>query len=293
MSRLSLGHLGFLGHFGKAIFVNTTKLAIVNFSKYQGAGNDFIMLADLQRTFPAHDRTLIARLCDRRFGIGADGLILLRISQSNLPEMVYFNSDGGKSSFCGNGGRCFAAFLYEIFGEDRLKNKVFEAADGLHVFDKNADTAHDYALSMNDVATITPAIEGGYFLDTGSPHLVLMIDNPADVDVYSLGRRLRNHPAFAPAGTNVNFVRNADPTRPIEIRTYERGVEAETLSCGTGVVAAALVSAHLAHEKQGMRFVSAPGGLLAVGYTADSNGGFTGISLLGPAEKVYEGTINV
>lgn len=264
----------------------------MNFSKYQGAGNDFILIADLQKTFPAHDKALIAKLCDRRFGIGADGLILLRIAQSSLPEMVYFNSDGGKSSFCGNGGRCFAAFLYEIFG-DKLVNKVFEAADGLHVFDKNAHTENDYALSMNDVTAITPAIEGGYFLDTGSPHLVLMIENPAAVDVYAMGRRLRSHPAFAPGGTNVNFVKNSPADRPLEIRTYERGVEDETLSCGTGVVAAALVSAHLAGEEQGMRFVSAAGGLLAVGYTADGNGGFTGISLLGPAVKVFEGEISL
>lgn len=204
---------------------------IIEFYKYQGTGNDFIMIDDRESTFDITDNKLIAALCERRMGIGADGLILLRNHPSLDFEMIYFNSDGNQSSMCGNGGRCiidFAAMLEVIKTET-----TFMAIDGEHKGQFLGDTI---ALQMQDVAEIVG--EGdGLVLDTGSPHYIEMVDDLQYIDVNKEGRRIRNSAPFKKEGINVNFVQDSSE---IEVRTYERGVEEETLSCGTGVVATAL-----------------------------------------------------
>ena len=189
---------------------------IIEFYKYQGTGNDFIMIDDRESTFDISDNKLIAALCERRMGIGADGLILLRNHPSLDFEMIYFNSDGNQSSMCGNGGRCiidFAAMLEVIKTET-----TFMAIDGEHKGQFLGDTI---ALQMQDVAEIVG--EGdGLVLDTGSPHYIEMVDDLQYIDVNKEGRRIRNSAPFKKEGINVNFVQDS---AEIEVRTYERGVE--------------------------------------------------------------------
>ncbi|KAB7732762.1 diaminopimelate epimerase [Rudanella paleaurantiibacter] len=255
----------------------------MHFFKYQGTGNDFVLIDDRAETFPRHDQALVARLCDRRFGIGGDGLILLQ----NHPEldfrMVYFNADGAEGSMCGNGGRCIVRFAHDLglFTE----HTRFMAVDGEH---EATVTEGLVSLRMTNVAGID--LGGEYsFTNTGSPHVVMTVDGLAQYDVVGVGRRLRYSDAFAPKGTNVNFVQT-DEDGTLFVRTYERGVEDETYSCGTGVTAAALV----ANRQSG---VSSPvairtlGGPLQVAFVESESGGYERIDLIGPAVRVFEGDI--
>ena len=263
------------------------------FHKYQGTGNDFVVVDDRAHAFDvgAHDR--IARLCHRRFGIGADGLILLRQAAGYDFEMVYFNADGRPSTMCGNGGRCtvaFAKYLGLLSQETR-----FLAVDGPH--DARVEPDGTVRLKMIDVAAARPAGVGAgdVYLHTGSPHHVHFLDADAGhtlagLDVQGAGRAIRHAPAYAPAGTNVNFVEvPADPARPWPVRTYERGVEAETLSCGTGVTAVALAAS--ARGAASPVRLQTPGGLLEVSFDARPAGGFENVWLSGPAERVFGGQI--
>lgn len=265
----------------------------MNFHKYHGTGNDFVLIDDRAQVFDASDRARIAHLCHRRFGIGADGLILLRNKAGFDFEMVYFNADGNPSSMCGNGGRCtvaFAKFLNLIDSETR-----FLAVDGPH----NARIAPDglVHLRMIDVAAPQPADVGeeDVFLHTGSPHHVHFLDpeeSPplAEFNVFAAGHDIRYDQAYDPAGTNVNFVEvPADPTHPWPVRTYERGVENETLSCGTGVTAVALAASQRGAVSP-VR-LSTPGGELAVSFELRPDGGFTNVWLSGPAVRVFSGAV--
>lgn len=252
------------------------------FFKYQGTGNDFIMIDDRKEKFPV-DRDVIAQLCDRRFGIGADGLILLRQGTEHF-EMVYFNSDGNESTMCGNGGRCFVRFLSHL---KLIKDQVtFEAIDGLHY----AEFAGPYIkLQMSDVEQVD-IFEDHTFLNTGSPHHVIFEDNLEKLDVKKEGAKIRYSDSY-PQGTNVNFIRQLSPNR-LEIRTYERGVEDETLSCGTGVTASALTLSALGKALDNVIKVKTLGGNLTVSFhkTGDS---FSKIFLTGPAEFVFKGKIKI
>ena len=204
---------------------------IVEFYKYQGTGNDFIMIDDRENIFNINDHNLIAALCQRRMGIGADGLILLKEHDKYDFEMIYFNSDGHQSSMCGNGGRCIIAFaqLLEIIDEET----TFLAIDGEHKGQFLGDTI---ALQMQDVSDIE-GVGDGLVMDTGSPHYIEMVDDLRNMNIEKEGRRIRNSKPFRKEGINVNFVQDS---ADLQVRTYERGVEAETLSCGTGVVATAI-----------------------------------------------------
>jgi diaminopimelate epimerase len=253
------------------------------FNKYQGTGNDFIIIDNRASIFNAGDTRLISRMCDRRFGIGADGLILI----SDLPgydfEMKYFNSDGRESTMCGNGGRCTAAFAlrHSIAGN----NQKFRAIDGIHTA---VVLENEVRLSMNDVTDIT-TVNGNYFLNTGSPHYVVPVADAVRTDVLNEGRKIRYSESFAPGGTNVNFVEYRDDG--IFVRTYERGVEDETLSCGTGVTASAIASVLSGHFVNGNIDVTTKGGKLNVEFIQKGNI-ITGIWLTGPATFVFEGVIN-
>ena len=252
---------------------------IIEFYKYQGTGNDFIMIDDRESTFDISDNKLIAALCERRMGIGADGLILLRNHPSLDFEMIYFNSDGNQSTMCGNGGRCiidFAAMLEIIKTET-----TFMAIDGEHKGQFLGDTI---ALQMQDVAEIVG--EGdGLVLDTGSPHYIEMVDDLQYIDVNKEGRRIRNSAPFKKEGINVNFVQDS---AEIEVRTYERGVEEETLSCGTGVVATALAMHYANCIVENLVNVKTKGGELTVSFE-EFNGGYKNIWLSGEASMVFAG----
>lgn len=267
----------------------------LEFSKYQGAGNDFVLVDDRRGIFPRKDTSLVERMCDRRYGIGADGLILLRRDDEADFAMVYYNSDGRESTMCGNGGRCIAAFARDLgIGDGR--SVTFRAVDGMHraVFEGKA-----VQLGMNDVTAVT-GMEGtisydgitplwNCFLDTGSPHYVSMIQEGLEsLDVARFGRAIRNNDHFGPrGGTNVNFVQQENGK--LALRTYERGVEDETLACGTGTVAAAVAAHYMGIVPDEKVLLKARGGDLEVEFRSEGNGRYTGIRLTGPAEKVFDG----
>lgn len=255
----------------------------ITFYKYQGTGNDFVMIDDRADIFPDRDLSLIQRLCDRKFGIGADGLILIRDVEGHDFEMVYFNADGTQS-MCGNGGRCTVAFarFLGIIGQ----KTDFLAIDGEH---RALVVGAWIELEMRPVLSLANAGQD-YFVNTGSPHHVRFVENVSDYPVFEEGKEIRYSSVYAPKGTNVNFVTPIGKDG-IHVRTYERGVENETLSCGTGVTACALVYGclHQLHEVK----IQTPGGNLKVRFTERADGSFHDIWLIGPAEQVFEGRIEI
>ena len=258
----------------------------INFYKYHGTGNDFVMIDDRANQFPESDNTLIAKLCTRRFGIGADGLILLRNHPEHDFKMVYFNADGSESTMCGNGGRCLVAFAHflKIFET----NTTFEAIDGLH----DATIENGLVnLKMQNVNKISP-IDDGYFLDTGSPHVVSKVNSVADFDVYNSGKSIRNKSEFAQGGgTNVNFVEWKNDS--LFVRTYERGVEDETYSCGTGVTASAIAQyVGKPAQENCIIPIQTLGGNLSISFNWDGSNA-TNVRLKGPAIQVFKGTYSL
>lgn len=253
-----------------------------SFFKYQGTGNDFVMIDNRDMSFDHEDQQLIADICDRRFGIGADGLILLENDEEYDFRMVYYNADGSESTMCGNGGRCiirFAADLNIIHDQCR-----FIAIDGPH---EGTIDGEMVKLKLNDVDRIE-VIDGDYVLDTGSPHFIRVVNNVSALDVYDEGHRIRYSERFQSEGINVNFVQAK--ANSIQVATYERGVEDETYSCGTGVTAAA-IAMHMydPDEHTSPQIVETKGGDLKVYYT-NRDQSFVDVYLEGPAVKVFEGT---
>ena len=254
------------------------------FNKYQGAGNDFVIIDNRNGSFNPEDSKLINRLCDRRFGIGADGLILICASSNYDFEMKYFNSDGLLGSMCGNGGRCSADFAIKsgIAG----KKLSFLAVDGVH---KAFAEEGIIRLQMNDVKN-PQLVNGFYSLNTGSPHYVIFRKDVKAMDVNSEGKKFRWAEEFAPGGTNVNFVEVQNDE--IYVRTFERGVEEETLSCGTGVTASAISTVLAGHLDTKTVRVKTLGGNLSVSFNISGNI-ISDIWLSGPATFVYEGKVEV
>jgi diaminopimelate epimerase len=253
------------------------------FYKYHGAGNDFIVIDNRDMHFPADNISYIERLCDRRFGIGADGLMLLQNAVNYDFEMRYFNSDGREASMCGNGGRCIVAFAHRlgIVGE----HSSFIAVDGPHEAFLEPDG--DVSLKMSDVSQVDIA-GNEYFLDTGSPHFVRFVDSIEGLDVFAEGRAVRYSDRFREKGTNVNFV--CQDAMHLTVYTYERGVESETLACGTGITASALSAALRSGIDKGLFTVTAKGGNLSVSFEKTESG-FTDIWLKGPAAFVFNGKV--
>jgi len=262
----------------------------LSFSKYHGTGNDFILIDNRLHTFRDGDASLVRKLCHRRFSIGADGLILLQEKSGYDFEMVYFNSDGRPSSMCGNGGRCIAAFAARlgIIGT----SADFLASDGPHhaKVDSYDASTHEavVSLKMKNVDFIEHG-DGYHFLDTGSPHYVTFVKDVKSLNVAAEGRKIRNSSRFVQEGTNVNFAQLKDDA--LHIRTYERGVEDETWSCGTGVTAAALVTALQAGRVDPVN-VETPGGSLQVSFETEGTG-FKNIVLKGKATFVFDGFVNI
>lgn len=259
------------------------------FVKYHGTGNDFILVDNRTGVYNDLRDAHVAGLCRRRFGVGADGLMLLQDDPEVDFCMRYFNADGGEASFCGNGARCISAFAHELglFEESCF----FRAADGLHEARRMENNL--ISIRMKDVAAIEEHPEG-LFLDTGSPHLIIWTTDPQAIHAHEEGPRLRHHKNFkAYGGVNVNWV-CPQPNREgrIGMRTFERGVEAETWSCGTGTVAAALAY-HAYHGRSNSEKVllelETPGGQLRVQALRGLDKRYTQIELIGPAERVFEG----
>ena len=254
----------------------------ISFYKYQGTGNDFVMIDNRKEQFSSPDEKTVSRLCHRRLGIGADGLILLQNHPDFDFEMVYYNADGRLGSMCGNGARCtvqFARFLGVIENEAR-----FLAADGPHEGMIREGLVH---LKMGEVKEIEET-EGDYYLDTGSPHYVRFVEGIEEFAVFEKGSSIRYNARFREKGTNVNFAQQLPDA--LFVRTYERGVEDETLSCGTGVTATAL-AAHL-RGAQSPVSIRTLGGHLQVAFDR-KDAVFTNIFLIGPAVQVFQGTVEV
>jgi|ERR1019366_9335697 diaminopimelate epimerase len=256
----------------------------MRFYKYQGTGNDFIIIDNHDLKFNRADNSLVARLCDRHFGIGADGLMLLQTKAGYDFEMVYYNSDGKESSMCGNGGRCIVEFAHTL---GLVNDKAhFIAIDGEH---EALVMPNFISLKMKDVNEIELHSDFS-FLNTGSPHYVAFVDDLASFNVFEEGKKIRNNNRFKAEGTNVNFIERIK--KELFVRTYERGVEAETYSCGTGVTAAALVAAikNVSTEKNYCD-IKTLGGNLKVKFNKHSDNSFTDVWLEGPAVFVFKGDI--
>lgn len=262
----------------------------IAFYKYQGTGNDFVMIDNLKLKLE-HTLTqeIIARICHRRFGIGADGLILLSPSENAAFRMIYYNADGNSSTFCGNGARCTVAFAHKLgLIQDSC---TFEAADGMH---QAWVQGKEIKLQMQQPKGYKELSSNSSWLDTGSPHHIEFKNTSIDeLDVYDLGKQIRYDQAYTDiGGTNVNFVHELENGR-IKVRTYERGVENETFSCGTGVTAAAYAYAQISKEKLDSIHIETIGGQLEVFLKKDQMLGTEILFLQGPAEFVFEGTISI
>lgn len=254
-----------------------------NFYKYQGTGNDFVMIDDRDENFDEKDLDLVSKLCDRKFGIGADGLILIRNHPDFDFEMIYFNADGSQS-MCGNGARCAVAFsgFLGIISE----KTHFLAIDGPHDAVWNGEQVE---LKMGNVSGIE-AKDRDAFVNTGSPHHIRMVEGIEDYPVFEEGKKVRFDAMYAPAGTNVNFV-EALSEGEIFVRTYERGVENETLSCGTGVTAAAIAFAQ--NQTDAEVKIKTLGGNLSVRFHKNEDGSLDNVWLIGPATQVFKGEIEI
>ncbi len=258
----------------------------IKFYKYQGAGNDFILIDNREKIADKLTVQEIHKMCDRHFGIGADGLMFLNEKEGFDFEMIYFNADGNEGSMCGNGGRCIVQFASDM---GIKKNEyIFSATDGVHKakidFDKKV------SLQMSDVSEVEFSLDH-FVLNTGSPHYIKFVSVADNVDVVSEGRKIRNSKEFTEKGINVNFVENLDDDL-IFVSTYERGVEDETLSCGTGVTASALMAAH---NENGFNHVDVKtkGGNLSVEFDKISDSEFKNIWLSGPATFVFSGDYKI
>ena len=259
----------------------------IHFYKYQGAGNDFILIDNRKNVIDHHNPGLISRLCDRRFGIGGDGMMFLQDHEDYDFEMVYYNADGRPSSMCGNGGRCIVAFAkyLGVIGSET----TFLAVDGPH-YAKISASGDWVSLQMIDVEQIGTD-DDAYVLNTGSPHYVQLVEGLKEKDVYGDGYAIRNNDTYKAEGININFVEPVD--NGYFVRTFERGVEDETYACGTGVTAVALAMAKHNHQTGHIDTpIKVLGGDLKIRFDYNDNK-FSEIFLEGPAVKVFEGEVEV
>jgi diaminopimelate epimerase len=258
----------------------------IPFYKYEGTGNDFVIIDNRENIFPKNNLQLVEKLCDRRFGIGADGLILLENDSETNFKMVYYNSDGNESSMCGNGGRCITAFAKSL---NVIQNQAtFNATDGLHQATILENELVN--LQMKDVSEVK--IESDYaFLNTGSPHHVMLVNDLENQDVKTTGAQIRYSDLYGKAGSNVNFVKQLSENH-FALRTYERGVEDETLSCGTGATAVAIAMNAIGKTNSHNIRLDVEGGQLEVSFDKVDNR-YINVFLKGPATFVFSGIIEV
>lgn len=258
----------------------------IGFFKYQGTGNDFVMIDNRSEFFPKENVQIIAHLCDRRFGIGGDGLILLENDSDTDFRMVYYNSDGNQSSMCGNGGRCLVAFAKKL---NVINNTcTFIATDGLH----HATIGENGLVSLQMIDVSNVKITPDYvFLDTGSPHHVEMVEDLENYNIKENGAAIRYGELYGKAGSNVNFVKQINGDT-FSLRTYERGVEDETLSCGTGATASAIAMNAIGKTDSTSIHLNVEGGKLEVSFDKMGNQ-FTNVFLKGPAKFVFKAEISI
>lgn len=255
----------------------------IPFFKYEATGNDFVIIDNRKKEY-SFSVDQIKKICDRKFGIGADGLMLIEPHPSMDFNLIYYNSDGS-SSLCGNGSRAAVAMATVL---QIIKDKTqFNAYDGVH--EASVQTDQTVRLKMNDVAGVKP-MPSGTFINTGSPHFIQIVTDVEKFSVKEEGRKIRYSESFNPGGTNANFMELL-PNNTIFVRTYERGVEDETLSCGTGVTAAALAAS--LHGYQSPVKIKTRGGNLSVEFTSNANGSFSNVYLIGPARRVFEGVFDL
>ncbi len=261
----------------------------LSFSKFHGAGNDFILI-DNRNNSTRLSALQIGQLCHRRFGIGADGLIMLNPGRDDFSfVMDFYNSDGLKSCMCGNGGRCLAAFADSL----GITSLHFLASDGPHTARILSHYANDWSveLQIKEVDQITDYAANSYIVDTGAPHLVVFVEDLSATDVFAEGNFWRHHKDFAPDGLNVNFVQITGNGK-FSIRTFERGVEAETWACGTGSTAAAIAARRFTKSDRTHWDIKARGGRLSVDYTVEGSI-CRQVMLTGPARLVFEGVAEI
>ena len=267
----------------------------VPFWKMHGAGNDFVLIDDRDQTFPDTDNALVHRIARPKYGIGCEGVILIQPSDTADFRMRFYNPDGGEVEMCGNGARCVARLAKEI-----------GAAPASMQFDTVAGVIGAEVIAEDQVRlTMTPpkdwALNGEldmeeqkipfHFVNSGVPHVVMEVENLSGIDIQTVGAAVRYHPRFQPAGTNVNFIEITGPDS-LSVRTYERGVEAETLACGTGMVACGLVAGSLGHVSTPVKITCAAGDVLEVDYTPTEDGA-ENVTLTGPAVHVFQGQITI
>ncbi len=265
---------------------------MLRFTKMNGAGNDFILIDNRTGDVDLNP-SQIARLCDRHRGIGADGILLLENATNRADfRMRYFNADGGEAEMCGNGARCFARFANRVAGTQ--KTISFETPAGVISAELKGDLVTLRMTEPTDLrlnVKVSAANKSVHFINSGVPHVVIPVPKIADVDVQHEGASIRHHKMFSPNGVNVNFIEKRGPNK-IAIRTYERGVENETLACGTGIVASALIFAATENTRGPIHVIARGGDELHVGFqTIDCS--FRNVTLTGPAEFVFEGTVEI
>lgn len=265
----------------------------VSFWKMHGAGNDFILVDDRDESFPAHDRDWMERIASRRFGVGCEGIILIQRSKDHDFRMRFFNPDGGEAEMCGNGARCVARLAHDI--RVAPSDMVFDTVAGPIQASVNDDQVllkmtDPKDMQLNQQLEIDDDILAYHFADTGVPHVVHFVEDVDAVDVCGLGAAIRYHDRFTPAGTNANFVQ-VTGTHAVRVRTYERGVEEETLACGTGIVASALFAGLTGQCQAPVEVTPRSGDVIRVNY-AMNDGTPVNVTMLGPAVHVYQGTLS-
>ena len=268
---------------------------VLDFTKMNGAGNDFVLIDNRAQTIKL-SRDQVVRLCDRHRGIGADGVLLLVPSASGKADWAwdFYNSDGSTGEMCGNGARCYARFVQKLTGLGR--ELTFETEAGIITARVQGDRVtvsltQPGDLRLSQQVTLSGGVQTIHSINTGVPHAVLFVPDADRAMVRQLGPEIRRHPHFGPKGTNVNFVQQIGPNH-IRVRTFERGVEGETLACGTGVTASALISAQLHGFTSPVKVQVQGGDQLEVSFEAH-HGEFAEVRLSGPAEFVFEGRIQI
>lgn len=267
----------------------------ISFAKMSGAGNDFILINKSQIPNIVLTNSVISQLCDRRNGIGADGIIIIKNTQGYDFAMDYYNADGSSGTLCGNGARCAIKFANDtgitdsdsvsfLSNEDEFSGELL--ANGLIKFNLQPPKV----IEENIVIDVGGSNVSGSYVDTGSPHVVLIVDDLNLQTVIQMGKEIRNNPAFAPGGTNVNFIKFVKGK--IHIRTYERGVENETLACGTGAVAAAIIGFRKFEIQPPIFLITKGGDKLIVNFNTEGSK-YNNVSLTGPAKKIYNGEIGI
>lgn len=267
---------------------------MLNFTKMNGAGNDFVMV-DNRALKNSLARDQIARLCDRHRGVGADGLIAVEPAENGADfKMRYYNADGGEAEMCGNGARCFARFASRLAGKtDAISFETMAGVVGAELLGENVrlNMSQPKDLAIGAKLPVHGEDLTVHFVNTGVPHAIIVVENLNAVDVVRTGAAIRYHDHFAPKGTNANFISVESP-RVLAIRTYERGVEGETLACGTGVCAAALIHSTLTGAESPIEVRVKGGDTLSVGFTKTGDT-FSDVTLTGPADFVFDGTVAV